>query len=64
MKHLLRKYEAELRSMKHSLRSYDFMRVSALHFSCAEGALHRAKPCFILHARQRASFFMSQRLAS
>ena len=27
----------------------------AVTFPCAEGTLHRAKPCFIFHAHQRAS---------
>jgi len=39
--------------MKRQLRCREAKR--AVAFPCAEGTLHRAKPCFIFHARQRAS---------
>ena len=41
-------------STKHSLRSREAKRDVTSPW--AEGSLHRAKPCFIFHARQRASF--------
>ena len=36
--------------MKHLLRKHEAKRT--LIFPCAEGALHRAKPCFVFHAPQ------------
>jgi hypothetical protein len=39
--------------MKRQLRCHETKR--AVASTCAEGTLHRAKPCFIFHARQRAS---------
>ena len=40
--------------MKRHLRCHEAKR--KVTFSCGEATLHRAKPCFIFHARQRASF--------
>ena len=59
MKHLLRRYEAEVLRLLWSTRYARMMRLLRKHeakrttaSTCAEGTLHRAKPCIIFHAPQ------------